>query len=93
VSLVRQLGANSLLEQAEGMKPKVVNRNVTPKAAKDRSSPDLATNVGFWPIADMTVRNSDVRFRAQSGHPVRLAGCLQMTQSGHAFTKLRLVTL
>ena len=35
-------------------------------------------NVAFRPKADMTVRDSDVRFRGQSGHPLGLDECLLM---------------
>jgi len=43
----------------------------------------LARNDRFWPKADHEVHDSDVRFRGETGHPVRLAECLEMTQSGH----------
>jgi len=35
--------------------------------------------VHTWPKADMTVHDSDVRFRGQSGHLLGLADCLLMT--------------
>jgi hypothetical protein len=34
-------------------------------------------------MSDMPVRDSDVRFRGQSGHPLGLDECLLMTHSGH----------
>jgi hypothetical protein len=33
-------------------------------------------------MSDMTVRDSDVRFRGQSGLPLRRGKCLQVTQLG-----------
>jgi hypothetical protein len=36
----------------------------------------------LWPMSDMTVRDSGVRFWGQSGHPLRPAKCLLMTQCG-----------
>ena len=44
----------------------------------------LQCTVAHWPKADMTVRDSDVRFRGQSGHPLGLADCLLMTRSRQA---------
>jgi hypothetical protein len=32
-------------------------------------------------MSDMPVRDSDVRFRGQSGHPLGLADCLLMVES------------
>jgi hypothetical protein len=36
-----------------------------------------------WPKADMAMRDSDVRFRGQSGLPLRPGECLLLTQIGH----------
>jgi len=43
----------------------------------------LQCTVAHWPKADMTVRDSDVRFRGQSGHPLGLDEYLLMTQLRH----------
>jgi hypothetical protein len=41
----------------------------------------------YWPKADMTVRDSDVRFRGQSGHPLGFDECLLMTKPDLATAK------
>ena len=46
---------------------------------QSEDSPCQPGAVHTWPKADMTVRDFDVRFRGQSGLPVRLAECLLLT--------------
>jgi len=42
----------------------------------------LSPHGSKWPKADMTVRDPDVRFRGQSGHPLGLDECLLLTLCG-----------
>jgi hypothetical protein len=42
-----------------------------------------SADVAFWPKADMTARDFDVRFRRVSGHRVILAECLLLTHFRH----------
>jgi hypothetical protein len=48
---------------------------------KDVRYRQFGDNVSSWPKADMTARDSDVRFREQSGHPLRVVECLFLTQA------------
>ena len=44
--------------------------------AVDQTLPVTDRDFRSWPKADMAVRDSDVRFRGQSGHPLREANVL-----------------
>ena len=62
---------------------KRLHRQAGQKTAPDQCQyVNLALAMREPSTEDMTVPGSEVRFRGQSGHPLRLAECLQMTLSG-----------